>query len=81
MSDQQPNPMRLIYDESKGAHQTSKQLLPLLTLLEEPEGSGSLDEIKMLLATMVQILGQHSASLNEIKTSIGHGPGGASPTA
>lgn len=79
MFDRQPNPMRMIYDETKGAHQTSKQLLPLLALLEEPEGSGSLDEIKALLATVVQILGQHSASLDAIKASIG--PGGVRPTA
>lgn len=71
MSDQQPNPMRMIYDESKGAHQTSKQLLPLLALLEAPEGNGSLDEIKTLLATIVQILGQHSQVLSDIKIGIG----------
>ena len=70
--DPQSNPAKLIYQEARGAHQTSQQLLPLLGLLEEPEGAGSLDEIKALLSTIVAILGQHSQTLSEIRIGVGH---------
>ncbi len=76
--DQRQHQMRMIYDQSKGAHHTSKQLLPLLNLLEPPEGQGSLDEIKALLTTIVQILGQHSDVLTELKARIERA--GPSPT-
>lgn len=79
MSEEQPNPARLIYQEAKGAHETSQQLLPLLTLLDESEGSGALDEIKALLSTIVVILGQHSQALSEIRIGVGHA--GVNPTA
>lgn len=77
--ERKPNPLKLIYDEAKGGHQTGQQLLPLLSLLEEPEGAGSLDEVKQLLTTIVQILGQHSQALAEIKALAG--PAGKHPAA
>lgn len=67
-----------IFREARSARQTSEQLLPLLSLLEEPEGSGSLKHILDLLTTIVAILGQHSQRLDEIKARIERA--GPSPT-
>lgn len=74
MTDVQPSsrsPGEAIYREAKAAHETGKSLLPLLALLEEPEGPSSLDDIKGLLSTIVSILGQHSKSLAEIQSRVG----------
>lgn len=76
---QQPKtPGEAIFREARGARQTSEQLLPLLSLLEEPEGAGSLTQILELLSTIVAILGQHSQSLEDIKARVG--PYGPNPT-
>lgn len=69
------NPAEAIFKEARGAHQTSQQLLPLLSLLEDPEGTGgSLDEIKGLLTEIVEILYGHSQRLDELKSRIGKPP-------
>jgi hypothetical protein len=61
-----------ILNESRGAHETSQRLLPLLSLLESPDGQEDpLGELKELLGTIITILGQHSASLDELKSGIG----------
>lgn len=61
-----------ILNESRGAHETSQKLLPLLTLLEAPEGQEDpLKAIKDLLETIVSILDRHSTALDDLKTGIG----------
>ena len=47
---------RMILDEARVAHQASRQLLPLLELLEEPEGEGEgpLDELRELLELLIE---------------------------
>lgn len=67
---QPTNVGQAIFREARSARQTSEQLLPLLSLLEEPEGSGGLTQILELLSTMVAILGQHTASLDAIRARI-----------
>ena len=59
-----------IFREAKGAHETGRQLLPLLSLLEETDRPSSLDELKELLSTIVTILGQHTTSLIEIRSRL-----------
>ncbi|GGF72996.1 hypothetical protein GCM10007301_36000 [Azorhizobium oxalatiphilum] len=74
MTSTQPAPRtqaEAIYREALGARKASQSLLPLLELLEEPEAGGSLDEIKLLLATMIEILGQHGRILERIAAEIG----------
>ncbi|WP_127091136.1 hypothetical protein [Aquabacter cavernae] len=68
------SPGEAIFREARGAHEIGRSLLPLLSLLEEPEASGSLDEIKSLLKTIVAILGQHSEMLTEIQARVPAGP-------
>lgn len=58
----------VIYREARGAHEAAVRLIPLLSLLEEPEASASVEEITALLSTIVQILGQHSKALVELTT-------------
>ncbi|WP_029002476.1 hypothetical protein [Azorhizobium doebereinerae] len=71
---QKAHPAEAILREAQGAHAVSRSLLPLLNLLQEPEASGSLNEIKALLKAIVMILGQQSEMLREIKASVPVGP-------
>ncbi|MEW6255069.1 MAG: hypothetical protein AB1592_03865 [Pseudomonadota bacterium] len=69
---------RVLYDEQTATHADVRVLHPLLSLLEEPEGSGSLAQIVDLLTNIVAILAQHSRTLDEIKSTV-IGAGGPSP--
>nr|AMH39534.1 hypothetical protein PROKKA_00723 [Tardiphaga robiniae] len=63
-----------ILSEAKGAHQTAQELLPLLDLLNDPEGVSPLDEIKHLLQAILEILGHHQTALQRIESSFASVP-------
>ena len=59
-----------ILKQATGARQNSENLLPLLKLLEEPEGETSpIDELKALLSAIVEILGHHTAALQRLESA------------
>jgi len=58
-----------ILKQATGARQNSEDLLPLLKLLEEPDGETSpIDELKSLLSTIIEILGHHTNALQRLES-------------
>ncbi|WP_234822213.1 hypothetical protein [Rhodopseudomonas palustris] len=59
-----------ILSEARGARETSERLLPLLELLNDPEGEGRpIDELKALLTAIVEILGHHTRVLQRLESA------------
>lgn len=53
----------------------TEKLLPLLDLLQEPEGETSpIDELKALLSAIVEILGHHTNALARLESACAISP-------
>jgi hypothetical protein len=64
------NDETLILREAAGARQNTEKLLPLLDLLNEaPNETSPIDELKSLLAGIVEILGHHTATLQRLESA------------
>ncbi|RED25786.1 hypothetical protein BJ123_13019 [Rhodopseudomonas thermotolerans] len=69
-----PNQNDEILTQATRARETSERLLPLLSLLDEPEGETSpLDELRGLLQAIVQILGHHTETLQRLESACASG--------
>ncbi len=56
-----------ILTQATGARENSERLLPLLDLLNDPEGASPLDELKGLLQAIIEILGHHTNALQRLE--------------
>lgn len=69
------NEEALVLREATGARQNTEKLLPLLDLLDEAPGETSpIDELKGLLAGIVEILGHHTATLQRLESACATAP-------
>ncbi|MGO4523492.1 hypothetical protein AB4097_01375 [Microvirga sp. 2MCAF35] len=67
------NPAEAIYREVRTARETTQQLLPLLTLLEDEETESPLDEIKALLASILEALHLQSEAIDRLASAYASG--------
>jgi hypothetical protein len=70
------NPGEAIFNEARCARQTSQELLPLLTLLQDDGGEtqSPLDELKGLLTAIIEILGHQNEILTRLDIASGNAP-------
>jgi len=68
---QKPNASKLIYDQAKGAHETAKQVLELLTPPEDgSETPDPLDEIKQLLGILIEALNGQRLQIEALQADV-----------
>jgi hypothetical protein len=69
------NEETLVLREATGARQNTERLLPLLDLLNETSDETSpIDELKGLLAGIVEILGHHTMVLSRLESACATAP-------